>query len=93
LKKKNIFFGQKPKILAHSEGCNRLKTSYYSILVTLGQNSAKCKTKNTKNDQFIVKIIKKYHYGPISQKVLYRIFSNIPFWKVLRVPSNTPLMI
>jgi hypothetical protein len=57
------------------------------FLATLGQNSAKCKTKSTKNSQFTVKITRNHHYGPISQKVPYRIFSNIPFWKAPKVSN------
>jgi hypothetical protein len=91
-RKKN-FFGQKLKFLAHSEGCNRLKIISYSISATMGQNSVECKTKITKNSQFIVKITKNFHYGPISHKMPYRIFSNIPFWKAPRVPSNIPPMV
>jgi hypothetical protein len=55
-----------------------LKLFFTLSSATLGQ-SEECKTKSTKNSQFTVKIIKNYHYGPISQKVPYRIFSNIPF--------------
>jgi hypothetical protein len=48
------------------------------FLATMGQNSADCMTKSAKNSQFVVKIIRNSHYGPISQKS-HRIFSNIPF--------------
>ncbi len=65
-----------------------LKLLFTLFSVIMGQNSAGYMIKSAKNSQFIVKIITKYHYGPISQKVPYRIFSNIPFWKAPRVPSN-----
>jgi hypothetical protein len=60
---------------------------------TLGQNSMECKTKSTKNSQFIVKITRNFHYGLIYQKMPYRILSNKPFWKAPRVPSNIPPMV
>jgi hypothetical protein len=40
-----------------------------------------------------VKITRNFHCGPISKKVPYRIFSNIPFWKAPRVPRNNPPMV
>ncbi len=65
-----------------------LKLLSTPISATVGQNCAECKTKSTKNSQFTVKITRNFHCGPISQKVPYRIFSNIPFWKAPRVPNN-----
>jgi hypothetical protein len=67
---------------------NKLLSTLFSA--TMGQNNSEYNTKSTKNSQFIVKITKNYHYGPISQKVRYTIFYNIPFWKAPMVPSNIP---
>jgi hypothetical protein len=43
--------------------------------------------------QFTVKVFKKSSLWTISRKAPYRIFSNIPFWKVPRVPRNTPSLV
>jgi hypothetical protein len=72
---------------------NGLKLLSTLSSATLGHNSAECKTKSTKNGQFIVKITRNFHYGQIYQKVPYRIFSNTPFRKAPRVPSNIPPMV
>jgi hypothetical protein len=72
-------------IVKDATGLKLLSTLFSA---TMGQNCAECKTKSTKNSQFIVKITRNFHYGPISQKVPYRIFSNISFWKAPRVPNN-----
>ncbi len=45
-------------------------------------------TKTAKGNVRIFNYFKNYHYGPISQKMAYRIFSNIPFWKAPEVPNN-----
>jgi hypothetical protein len=65
-----------------------LKLLFTLFLATMGQNSTDCMTKSAKNSQFIVKITRYYHYGPISQKVLYRIF-----WRPPKVPYNFPLVV
>jgi hypothetical protein len=59
------------------EDATGLKLFLILSLATLGQNSMEYKTKSTKNSQFIVKITRIFHYGLISQKLPYRIFSNI----------------
>jgi hypothetical protein len=43
--------------------------------------------------QFTMKVIKKSPLWAISRKAPYRIFSNMPFWKALRVLKNTLLLV
>jgi hypothetical protein len=36
-------------------------------------------------------VIKNLHYRPIYRKLPFRIFSNMTFWNILKVPNNIPL--
>jgi hypothetical protein len=81
LKKKIFFWTKNLNFWPIVKNTTGLKLLFTLFSVIMGKNSAGYMIKSAKNSQFIVKIITKYHYGPISQKVPYRIFSNIPFWK------------
>jgi hypothetical protein len=66
-----------------------LKLFLILSLATLGQNSMEYKTKGSKNSQFIVKITRNFHYGPISQKCHTEYFLIYQFGKPLGCPATS----
>ncbi len=69
LKKK--IFSQKIHILAHSGGRKITNNIFWHILSHCESKLCiKCVKKSAKNGQFLSKVMKNMHYGPISQKKL-----------------------
>jgi hypothetical protein len=76
--------------LAHSE--NLKLTQIYLIYLIFSHCGPELSRNCGKNS--LKEILEKpLHYGPIPQKVLYKIFSNIPFWNAPRLPTNTPSLV
>ncbi len=70
-----------------------LKLFFGLFLVTMNQKFVLYVKKSAENGQFTMKVMKKWSLWAISRKAPYRIFSNMPFWKVPRVPRNTPSLV
>jgi hypothetical protein len=70
-----------------------LKLSFDLFSVTMDQKFVLYVKKSAENGQFTVKHIKKWSLWAISRKAPYRIFSNMPFWKIFRVPRNTTSLV
>jgi hypothetical protein len=70
---KNIF-GQKSIFLSHNGERNLVKKNHVLFSVTMGQSLYNKRQKSIEKHQFLVKLIKNWHYGPKSQKKLYRFF-------------------
>jgi hypothetical protein len=63
------------------------------FLVTLDHKFVLFVKKSAENGKITMTVIKKWSLWAISQKAPYRIFSNMPFWKVPRVSRNSPSLV
>jgi hypothetical protein len=69
------------------------KLSFGLFSVTMDHKFVLNVKKSAENGQFTMKVIKKTSLWAISRKAPYRIFFNMPFWKVPRVPRNTSSLV